>query len=482
MRVGRLDGLCAQLASSAQSKLSCTGWCDYGPTGLTDPEDSQVERVHGIRAWPFWTLPPALRLYIGSVVVAAAFLAGWLAWMSPPNLRQFGTLGMFLACGIIVAETSRSFLRGVATEFRQDLNSVWKLPVLLLLPPVFAVIMSLLLVIYYQWTIRRKSPRYRQVFTIAILAIGDGLASWLFHLLSARPVHVLTWVAAALLAAVVARLLNVFFLAIVLRLTQPASLHELWDRETLAYLAVEICTGLIVALLGRMNLLLIVLAVLPVILLHRGLLHEQLRNISRTDTKTSVLNAGAWEQDAAMELVRAKRANEPTSVLICDIDHFKLVNDEYGHLNGDLALRAVAQRLQALLRQGDILGRFGGEEFVILLSGIGLVNAKSIAERLRRNVANDPIQLDNASIHLTVSLGVSTSESSHDSLPEMLAAADEALYVAKRRGRDRVIIARKLRSAEDVGLDELATSEGDTGAGGAADSVDADAPARRASG
>lgn len=441
-----------------------------------------MEQSRGVTSWPFWGLPRRLQAYIATVTVVAVGMAVWQAMVQPFMTSQFGILGMFLACGVIVAETSRSFLRGVANQFRQDLNSAWKLPILYLLPPFFAIIAPVLFVLFWQRSVRRRTLRYRQIFTITTLAIGDGIASLLFHHLASAGSPIYVWLGAALLAAAVARICNMLFLAIVLWLTQPDAVREIYDRETLLYSGIEICLGVVVAVLALRSPLLVILAVPPIILLHRGLLHEQLRTMSRTDTKTSVLNAGAWEQDAAMELVRAKRADEPTSVLICDIDHFKRVNDEYGHLNGDMALKAVAQRLQALLRQGDILGRFGGEEFVILLSGIGLVNAKSIAERLRRNVANDPIQLDNASIHLTVSLGVSTSEASHDSLPEMLAAADEALYVAKRRGRDRVIIARKLRSAEDVGLDELTSAGDDAAAEGAADSVDADAPARRASG
>lgn len=442
-----------------------------------------MARLRGIREWPFWDLPPRLRAYIGAVVALAAGLTVWQAWARLPTISQFAVLGMFLACGVIVAETSRGFLRGVANQFRQDLNSVWKLPVLFLLPPFFALIAPIFFVLYWSRSVKRRTAQYRQVFSIATLSVGDGLASIFFHAAVNGHSSVAAWVAMALVAALVSRAWNLLLVGVVLWMTQPEKVRELWNGEMLAYIGVEICTGLVVAALARQSLLLIVLAIPPVILLHRGLLHEQLRNMSRTDTKTAVLNSGAWEQDAAMELIRAKRANEPTSVLICDIDHFKRVNDQYGHLNGDMALKAVAQRLQALLRQGDILGRFGGEEFVILLSGIGVVNAKSIAERLRRNVANDPIQLENAAIHLTVSLGVSTSEASHDSLPEMLAAADEALYVAKRRGRDRVIIARKLRSSESVELDGLAGSGGDAaGADEAAESVDADTQARRASG
>lgn len=406
--------------------------------------------TRGIASWPFWRLPVRLRAYIAAVVVIAFALITFLAVREPPTLGEFGVLGMFLACGIAVTEASRGFLRGVATDFRQDLNSVWKLPILFLLPPFFAAIAPVLFYAYWQRSVRKNVNLHRKVFTISTLTVGDSVASLLFHVLVEDGVSRIMWFAAALLAALVARLCNVLFIGMVLWLTQPGALRELLEREALAYAGVEICTGIMVAMLAQQHMLLIALAVPPVILLHRGLLHEQLRHMSRTDAKTAVLNAGAWEQDAEMELGRAKKAHESTSVLICDIDHFKLVNDEHGHLAGDDALRTVAQRLQALLRQGDILGRFGGEEFVILLSGIGVVNAKSIAERLRRNVAADPIALESGTIGLTVSLGVATLETSDGSLSEMLAAADEALYAAKRRGRNRVVIARRLHAADAV--------------------------------
>lgn len=443
-----------------------------------------MQLVQGARAWPYWRIPLRLRVYVALVVVAWLALVVVLGVRDVPRISQVAVVGMFLASSVLVTEASKGFLKGIATNFRLDLNGVWKLPILFLLPPFFSVFAAPFFVFYWEWSLHRRTYRHRQLFTTATIAIGDGISSLLFHHMVAGSSSVLLWAGSALVTALLTRVFNLAFMGVVLWMTHPESLRALLDREALAYLAVETCTGLVVALLAREQLVLIALAIPPVILLHRGLLHDQLRQMSRTDTKTAVLNAGAWEQDAAMELARAKRADEPTSVLICDIDHFKRVNDRYGHLNGDMALKAVAQRLQALLRQGDILGRFGGEEFVILLSGIGLVNAKSIAERLRRNVANDPIQLDNASIHLTVSLGVSTSEASHHSLPEMLAAADEALYVAKRRGRDRVITARKLRSAESVELDGIAPSGTDAAAGdGAAAPVeaDADAASRRAS-
>lgn len=429
--------------------------------------------ARGIKSWPFMQHPLRLRAYVSLLALAAVGLFAWLIIYRPPTLDHLGTLALLLLCGAVVAETSRGFLRGLAEGFTQDLNSIWKVPVLLLLPPALALLATVFLNLLWSQSVRRRLEIHRRVFNVAAIGCGDMLGSLFFHSVVGDDASLPVWFGCAVLAVVLARMANYLFLSVIILMTQPAALRRILDREALTYTGAELCAGLMVAFLAMQSVPLVVLAVPPVIMLHRSLLHDQLRHLSRTDAKTAVLNAGAWEHDAEVELTRARKAHESTSVLICDIDHFKQVNDEHGHLAGDEALRAVAQRLQALLRQGDILGRFGGEEFVILLSGIGVVNAKSIAERLRRSAAADPIAVETGSIRLTVSLGVATLENSDGSLAEMLAAADEALYSAKRGGRNKVVVARKLRSAtgpEDEGPfvgeprpDETAEDDGGSG-------------------
>ena len=125
---------------------------------------------------------------------------------------------------------------------------------------------------------------------------------------------------------------------------------------------------------------------------------------------------------------------------LLDIDHFKSVNDTYGHLVGDKVLRAVADALTAQLRPYDKSGRFGGEEFVILLPQTAEDDARHIAERLRTHVANMAIPIDDTDgaqcVHLTISLGVSSMEGTDCGLTDLLAAADAALYYAKQNGRN----------------------------------------------
>ncbi|MCU1656453.1 MAG: hypothetical protein JWO57_1109, partial [Pseudonocardiales bacterium] len=169
-----------------------------------------------------------------------------------------------------------------------------------------------------------------------------------------------------------------------------------------------------------------------------------------TDAKTGLLNAVAWEQLSQRELSRAERQGDTTAVLIIDLDRFKLINDDYGHLVGDIALKAVSQCLKNELRGYDMVGRFGGEEFVALLPSVGEENALLIAQRLRRSlelirVASlvAPTVEVSPDRSLTVSIGVACSPIDGTEIGDLLHAADSALYVAKQSGRNRVELARR---------------------------------------
>jgi two-component system cell cycle response regulator len=167
-------------------------------------------------------------------------------------------------------------------------------------------------------------------------------------------------------------------------------------------------------------------------------LQEQLRVEAHEDALTKTLNRGAIVKLLGRELARATRAAAPLSVLMVDIDHFKSVNDTYGHQVGDTALRGVADSLALPLRAYDGLGRFGGEEFLIVLPGCSRTDAIKVAERVRASVARNPIPTAGGPIATTVSVGVAVEEGQGSGADALIAAADLALYGAKRRGRNRV--------------------------------------------
>jgi diguanylate cyclase (GGDEF)-like protein len=201
-----------------------------------------------------------------------------------------------------------------------------------------------------------------------------------------------------------------------------------------------------VALLMLSGPALAIVMIIPAVALHRSVLVQQLERAARTDPKTGLLNAPAWHTQAELQLLRAQQQPGSTlGLLMLDLDLFKQVNDTHGHLAGDAVLRAVAQLLDDTVRRGDQVGRFGGEEFAVLLPQItGSAEARAVAERIRIRIAGLSVSVgpDQSVTGLSVSIGVAVYPSvSEDSLDGLLAAADAALYSAKRAGRDRVAVA-----------------------------------------
>jgi len=168
-------------------------------------------------------------------------------------------------------------------------------------------------------------------------------------------------------------------------------------------------------------------------------LHETLRVQAMHDRLTGLWNRAAIVDSLHQELDRTARERTPVSVILADLDHFKQINDTYGHLAGDAVLREAAQRMRAALRSYDHIGRYGGEEFLIVLPGCLAVSAMVVAERVRERIAATAITIPGDSIAVTSSLGVSASSGGQVMAADaLIAAADTALYQAKAAGRNRV--------------------------------------------
>jgi diguanylate cyclase (GGDEF)-like protein len=191
----------------------------------------------------------------------------------------------------------------------------------------------------------------------------------------------------------------------------------------------------------------VLLGLPPLIVLHRTRLVRQLEQDASTDGKTGLLTAAAWQDKAGQAVLRSERGDRPASVLVLDLDHFKLVNDRFGHLVGDQVLAAVAASVRDEVRDEDLVGRFGGEEFVVLLRGADgedpRSGARAVAERIRERIAALRVAVagpqETAIVEgLTVSIGGATTSRDGTDLATLLEIADAAMYEAKRAGRNLV--------------------------------------------
>ncbi|MGI4793337.1 MAG: sensor domain-containing diguanylate cyclase [Janthinobacterium lividum] len=172
----------------------------------------------------------------------------------------------------------------------------------------------------------------------------------------------------------------------------------------------------------------------------RRMTAEELRRLLTTDHLTGAASRAHFFEQAAVILARSRQIGRPVSVVMLDVDHFKSVNDGFGHAAGDAVLQALVQHCRLHLQRDDMLARLGGEEFVVLLPDTELLEAARIAERMRLTVAT----IGDLPVNVTISLGCAQMEGSGDGIDALLRLADEALYRAKRAGRDQVMLASPL--------------------------------------
>lgn len=239
-------------------------------------------------------------------------------------------------------------------------------------------------------------------------------------------------------------------------LTNPEAAHNLHDKQTGSF------RSLIIAplfygedVIGTLSLtaarpfaftkedlrLLVSFATTTSAAIQNAMLHAKVQTMAITDPLTEQYNRRGFFDLAQREMERFSRYHYPLAAIMLDIDRFKEVNDTYGHRTGDRVLRALAERITQNIRQVDILGRYGGEEFAILLPETELFKACEIAERIRSAVANQPIvETEQGPVSVSISVGVTRATKATTTLAELLEQADKALYMAKEKGRNRVEI------------------------------------------
>ncbi|WP_085298947.1 GGDEF domain-containing protein [Cognaticolwellia mytili] len=170
---------------------------------------------------------------------------------------------------------------------------------------------------------------------------------------------------------------------------------------------------------------------------------EELALSNRIDGLTQTFNRKHWEECLAKEFSRARRHQHDLALVMLDLDHFKLLNDTFGHQGGDLVLVETAKAVTKLLRMGDLFGRYGGEEFAVILPNTNLAGAEEVAERIRQSIAKNTIRYQDRTISVTASIGVATIDSIDTRYEDLISNADIALYEAKAKGRNRVCLAKE---------------------------------------
>ncbi|EOD68904.1 GGDEF domain-containing protein [Amycolatopsis vancoresmycina] len=365
---------------------------------------------------------------------------------------------VLVALGVAQAEMSRRIerlRRWMSGQTHINVTSVWYLAGVVLLPPAWVALLAVVLYTHLWvrvWRQVRTRPAHRFVASTAWAMLSCFAASSVLAVLGLHgtPLQTPRGLFALCLAAAVFELVNVGVVAagIYLYTSQRSAADLIGTWEDNAFELATLCLGGLAVLALVEQPVLVVFVVAPLLLLHRYLLlKQQLQVAAVTDEKTGLLNTAGWHESAVREHARAQRrgAAGDFAVLMIDLDHFKRINDTYGHLTGDDVLAAVAVAISGAVRQGDTVGRFGGEEFVVLLPGIGHADVLAIAERVRVAVGelNVVISTGSGTVRvsgLSVSIGVARHPDAGPTLDDVLRTADAALYRAKEAGRNQVAV------------------------------------------
>jgi diguanylate cyclase (GGDEF)-like protein len=385
------------------------------------------------------------------VEAAAIAVTTVLSGRSVVDRNAVVTLGIIVFLGVTMGELSRHVER-VRRRFNDtphvNLTSVWTFSAALVLPPVLTpvVICSLYVHLFWRSWYRVRGVRpYRLVFTASTVTLSAHTAWAISHAFA--PANLGAWdqplvVVGVALAVVAYSCVNSGLVACAI------TLHEkrLDIRRALGTgkeNALEYGTlglGAITGLLISVNPLWAVMIVPALLVLHRSVLIRQLEEAASTDQKTGLANATSWTNLATAEIQRAARDESQVGVLMVDLDHFKAVNDAHGHLVGDRVLQAVADVLTASARRYDVVGRWGGEEFVVLCPEVTSETLRDIAERMCERVRELRVPVEGGVVidALSVSIGIALYPEFGPELQDVLLAADDALFVAKDSGRNQV--------------------------------------------
>jgi diguanylate cyclase (GGDEF)-like protein len=405
------------------------------------------------RQWAIWSVatPRWIAYALASEVAAVGVTVASLA-AEPGSWRDLVWFAALLAMGLTQAEMWRHIermRRWMGGQVHINLTSIWLLAGVLLLSPGWAALLGPALYLHL-WARVWRHVRTRLLHRIAASTAWIVLSCWaasavltttgIGTLADTRP-GTTHCAAVVLTAAVIFELVNLVVTATGIYLyTEQRSLTDLvgtWADNALEVLT--LCLGGITATVLVYQPALVSLTYPPLLLLHRQVLVKQLGVAVATDEKTGLFTNTTWHHIAIRELDSAERSSRALAIFMVDVDHFKKINDNYGHLAGDTVLRAVATTISQSVRVEDCVGRFGGEEFIVLLPDVAEPDIGKVAERVRSAVNQLAVRIGDHTIDgLSVSVGTAMYPADGGTLDRLIHSADTALLHAKRTGRNRV--------------------------------------------
>lgn len=380
-------------------------------------------------------LPDRARLFLYGTFAAAVVAAGASSTASVAHTR-WADFAVVLGAGslaqIFATHTSGNqvFHTGLA----------FTVAAALLLPPELVVVVCILQHVP-EW-LRQRYPLYIQGFNVANFIVS-ALAAWSVRAAFGRAgVGVVgsSSVSAVLVAVAAAAAFVVVNHVLLARMLQLARGHDvsasgLFSLDGLIADGVVASVGILVVFALLQGPALVVVAAVPLVLIQRALALPTLRAQAFTDHKTGLLNSRGIDQPARNEFSRAQRLGRSMSVLICDIDDMRGINNRFGHLQGDAALAAVAESFRMELRPYDLCSRFGGDEFLVVLPETEQRDAVAVASRIQAWLATHPIETKHGSFEVGLSIGAASLREDEPQIGSIVGRADAAMYIAKRAGR-----------------------------------------------
>jgi diguanylate cyclase (GGDEF)-like protein len=408
-----------------------------------------------LRQWALLRRAPHVIGYVLLVDLAAVVLTALSLQKMEPTPTQWWQFTVLGAYGVSYTELTRRIeraRRNFGASPHVNMESVWSFAAVLLLPSgLTAVIIAVVTV--QRWLRVRHHVVHQQAFSAAAMILAAHVVATVFGEFGfgpaeRTPIYFIGVVLSGLAFQVLESL--PVGLAVFLTTAGPGRLR-LAAGEPLDNLVEAATIGLGFLLAWTLvDWPIVGLTVLGVTFaLHHVVLIRQLRDRACSDPKTGLLNTGGFKERARREIARASRSSEhSTALLLIDLDHFKKINDTHGHVAGDEVLCAIAQTLSVEARTYDLVCRYGGEEFLMLLPDTTTVEAVTAADRIRRRITDLTLPVtsrhrDAVVKRLTASIGVAVHPRHGHALDELLRAADAAMYQAKRAGRNRTTIAQE---------------------------------------